>query len=306
MIDVFRARDYNFDVRGKVEKTEIPRPLQRLTGLRDDPAAGWLTPAGARSVAFSGWLAWIGYGIALYALGVLVPRILFRTVLPFFVSPLQMFVGTAFVGALLFPLARRFIVRFKNGKMRALVGQAVAADALQADDWSALEDEPDGRAISLVGWARRKLVLPAPVAGEPAIGIALGCVQSYEGVLESAHDFDLCDESGRAILISVAGGRLLGQPNVRVFGDDDGRMLVSSLDLPPGVTPTGDASVVRDGDPLMVVGFKKTVVDPALPGMRQAPVRMTVASFGGRPLLIYPIAAERRPTPGAADSARPG
>jgi hypothetical protein len=299
-IDLFRGEDYNFSVRGRAEKTEIPRPLQRLTGLRDDPAAGWLSPAGSRRVAITGWLAWAGYSLALYLLGVVIPRVLFRTVLPLFVSPFQMLIGTALVGALVFPFARRIVVRIKNARMQTLVAGVVATEALQADDWGALEQEPEGRAISLVGWARRKLALPAPVGGEPAIGIALACVQSYEGVLESAHDFELVDESGRAILISVAGGRLLGPPNVRVFTDDPGRMLVASLDLPAGATPTGDAFVVRDGDPLMIIGFKKTIVDPALPGMRQPPLRVTIASAGERPLLIYPIAAERRPTLDAA------
>jgi hypothetical protein len=277
-----------------------------LTGLRDDPAAGWLSGPKRRSLAIAAALPWFCYCAGLMFLGVALPRAVFGGLLSFLLAPGQLFLGTLVIGVLLFPFARRFVVRFENDRMHAFVSQTVAAEALNTDDWSVLNSEPDGRAVSLVGWARRRLVLPTQVAGEPAIGIALACVQSHEGVLESVHDFDLVDENGRAILISVAGGRLVGKPNVRVFSDDDGRMLVASLDLPPGVTPTGDAFVLRDGDPVMVAGFKTTVMDPELPGMRQPPVRTALASSGGRPLLVYQLVAERRPTAGGGPPPGPG
>ena len=56
--------------------------------------------------------------------------------------------------------------------------------------------------------------------------------------------------------------------------------------------------LLRDGDPLLIVGFKRSMVDPNEHGLRQAPVRATVASSPPRPLLIFPIAAERRVSSG--------
>ncbi len=276
-------------------KKEVRPPLHRLVGLRDDPAAAWLSAWDARKVALFGWLAWAIYSWLLYFVIVKLPLLLFGHVLVFLVSAFHLKLGAGALGTLLFPFMRRVIVRFKNGRMQLLVGDTVAREAVQADDWDALGDEADGQPISIVGWARGKLTLSRPIGGEPAIGVALACVQKYEGVLQSAHDFDLVDEHGRDIPVSVSGARLLGEPNLRVFSDDEGRMLVSSLDLPVGAMPTGDARVLRDGDPLMIVGFKDTAVDKSLFTIRGAPVRVTVTSSPTRPLLIYPIAAERRP-----------
>jgi len=58
-----------------------------------------------------------------------------------------------------------------------------------------------------------------------------------------------------------------------------------------------DAFVLRDGDPVMAVGFKQTVLDPAQTSLRAPPARTALASIAPRPLLIFPLAAERRPTP---------
>jgi hypothetical protein len=167
------------------------------------------------------------------------------------------------------------------------------------DDWSALHGEPDGRAVSLVGWVQGHHQLATPVGGKPCVGIALGCVQNYPGVVESVHDFDLVDDDGRALPIQVAGGRLLGEPNIHVFADAEGRLLVASLDLPAGAVSTNEALVLRDGDAVMVIGFKTTLVDPSEVGIRQAPVRTALASAEARPLLLYPIPGQRRPA-GAA------
>jgi len=53
--------------------------------------------------------------------------------------------------------------------------------------------------------------------------------------------------------------------------------------------------VLRDGDPVMAVGFKQTALDPTQASLRAPPARASVASAPPRPLLIWPIAAERRP-----------
>ncbi len=90
---------------------------------------------------------------------------------------------------------------------------------------------------------------------------------------------------------------MLGDPTVDLGGGDAQHVLIgSALDLPPrGRHPSGwRAFVVRDGDPLLIVGFRRSMVDPTEHGLRQSPVRAAVASSPPRPLLIFPIAAERR------------
>ena len=78
-------------------------------------------------------------------------------------------------------------------------------------------------------------------------------------------------------------------------------MLIASLDLPVGAVATGwDAFVLRDGDPVMAVGFKQTTLDPTQASLRSPPARTSLGSLPPRPLLIFPIAAERRPTAAVA------
>ena len=166
--------------------------------------------------------------------------------------------------------------------------------------WS---DTPDGQLVSLVGWARARERLANPICGERCIGVALDCKMSYAGILESLHDFDLVDEQGRSVPISVAGGRLLGTPNVRVFSDNEGRLLVASLDCRRARCRPATALALRDGDPLMVVGFKTSAFDPSAGGMRQEPVRASLASVPTRPLLVYALRAERNPATGGAPGA---
>jgi hypothetical protein len=73
--------------------------------------------------------------------------------------------------------------------------------------------------------------------------------------------------------------------------------LLTMLDLPLDVTPVGaDVFVLRDGDPVLVIGFKSTVVDPTLGAHRGPAERAGVASRSPRPLLICALPAERRPT----------
>jgi hypothetical protein len=272
--------------RGAVSIQEVPRPLHRLTPLHDDPASGWLSPAAQRTIETLGWLAWSAYVLALFALFALVQGAFYGP-LYFLQSGIQ-YALILTIAVSTAPAMRQAVVRLKHRRLRRLVTETVAAEALRIDDWGTLEGEPDGRVVSLVGRVRAGARLATPLGGEPCIGIALGCTQTYPGVLESGHDFALVDEHGRSIPIRVADGRLFGPPNARIFGDREGRLLVASLDLPAGATPTRDAFVVRDGDPLRVVGVKTTFVDPTQPGMRQAPLRIAITSSGTRPLLVYP------------------
>ena len=52
--------------------------------------------------------------------------------------------------------------------------------------------------------------------------------------------------------------------------------------------------MLRDGDPVLVVGFKTTTFDPNEVSRRNPTPRTALASSPPRPLLIFPIAAERR------------
>ena len=111
--------------------------------------------------------------------------------------------------------------------------------------------------------------LPERVAGEPCVGIALACHQKYPGVLETLNDFELVDEAGRTVPIQVAGARMLGAPNVNLTNAHERRLLIASLDLPVGAVATGwDAFVLRDGDPVMAVGYKQTALDPTQASLR--------------------------------------
>jgi hypothetical protein len=128
--------------------------------------------------------------------------------------------------------------------------------------------------------------------------------------MESVNDFDLVDEDGRALPIRVADARLIGPSNTIVQASDlEGQMVISSLDLPLAVEPLGwDVLAVRDGDPVMVIGFKTTIVDGGEAGARQAPVRTAIASAPPCPMLIYPIAGGG-PRPGSSPAGggpRPG
>ena len=42
---------------------EARRPLHRLTPLRDDPAAVWLTPPQRLRVTIAGWMSWSSFGL---------------------------------------------------------------------------------------------------------------------------------------------------------------------------------------------------------------------------------------------------
>ena len=149
--------------------------------------------------------------------------------------------------------------------------------------------------MSLVGWIKAHAKLPEPVAGQPCVGIALACHQRYPGVLETLSDFELVDEAGRTVPIQVAGARMLGESNVNLTNANERRLLIASLDLPVGAVATGwDAFVLRDGDPIMAVGFKQTALDPTQATLRAPAARPAVVSLATKPLLIFPIAGERR------------
>jgi hypothetical protein len=198
--------------------------------------------------------------------------------------------------ALVWPV-RRMIMRRLSARMAGMVRATTPGMGAEIDDFAELDRQADGTLVSVVGWIRAREQLPEAVGGEPCIGLALACHQKYPGVLETLSDFDLIDETGRAVLVQVAGARMLGDSNVNLTDGKARRLLIASLDLPVGAVATGwDAFVLRDGDPVMAVGFKQTVLDPTQTSLRAPPARTALASMSPRPLLIFPLAAERRPT----------
>jgi hypothetical protein len=190
---------------------------------------------------------------------------------------------------------RRAILRMRNAHTLALVRGSAPAEARAHDDWNALDGEPDGRVVSLVGWLRGRAHLTQAAGGERCVGLAVPCRQTYHAVLEMMNDFDLVDELGRTIPVQVADARLLGAPNVVLD-----QAAIDSLHLPVGTIPSRHALAFRDGDPVLVVGFKKTIVDPGQRGLRQAPVCVAIGSSLPRPLLLIPLDAERREMPRSA------
>ena len=276
------------------------RPLHRLTRLREDPASEWLSFAQRAQVAALGVLAFGGFGLFL---------LLFRIVVVLLMSQLVGYWGrlpivlSGILGAALLPSVRRSILRLQGHGAAVLVKRNTRS-AFPIDDWSQFEAQPDGRIVSIVGWVRSRLEIEYPVNGERSVGLAMPCEDTYPGVIETLHDFELTDDAGRAIAVRVADARMLGRPNVRLNRDRVHRLLIASLELPGGTVPaTMEAFVLRDGDPVMVVGFKHTFRDPDAYAARQTCLRPAIGSSLPRPLLIFPLAAERRTRSSAPEAA---
>jgi hypothetical protein len=276
-------------------KSEQVRPLHRLTPLRDDPVTGWLDRGELFRVRLTGWGGWAAFGISVLALRVVLGIVLVRL---YIVDPRVSGVAAAVIGVALIEPVRRAILRMQSAKAAAIARQKVASSARAVDEWSALDYHPDGALVSLVGWARGQLHLGQRVAGQPCIGLAVPCQQKYPGILETLHDFDLLDEGGQPVPVRVAGGRMLGEANTSLGGGTEQILLVASLGLPAGaLLSSWNAFAIREGDPLLVFGFKRTSIDPGMFGIRQAPSRSEIVSEPNRPMLIFAIGAERRVGP---------
>ncbi len=274
---------------------QTARPLHRLTPLRDDPAVAWLSGAEKLRIDLLGWLLWATFVVAIFVLRQLTRIAIFLFITPIFSGR----VATVVVGGLAAASAapvRRSILRIKNERMEKLLRRQ--ADDVAADDWAALAEEPDGNVISIVGWVRGHQHLPHQIGGESVVGVAVPCQHTFPGVFESLHDFDLVDEEGRSILIQASEGRLFGTPNVSLDSNEL-RVLFASLGVPSGATSSGwQIHTLRQGDPVMVVGTKQTILDPDDGGFRGPAPRLALASSRSPspacPLLIFSIDAERR------------
>lgn len=273
------------------------RSLHRLTPLRDDPAAAWLTPPQRMRVLMTGVFGWIVFSVVMNLM-FWAQVVLMANLFSFASLRVAAVVTTMTALALVWPV-RRMIMRRKAAKTADLVRTGSPSIAVAVDDFGELERQADGAVVSLVGWIRAGVQLSQLVGGDRCIGLALACHQRYPGVLETLHDFELIDEAGRAVSVHVADARMLGDSNVNLTDGGARMMLIASLNLPVGAVATGwDAFVLRDGDPVMVIGFKQTGIDPSQSSVRVAAARAAVASLPPRPLLIFPIAAERRPQTG--------
>src|SRR5262245_11731681 len=188
------------------------RPLHRLTPLRDDPAAAWLTRSQQLRVAMSGWFGWLMFSLFLKCL--FWGQVIVMAQTMGFVPIRLPGIITGMIGVALVWPARRMVLRRRSAKTAELVRESTPSLAVPIDDLSDLERQPDGTIVSLVGWIQARAQLTQPVAGEPAVGLALACQQKYPGVLETLNDFELVDEAGNTAFVQVAGGRMLGAPNV--------------------------------------------------------------------------------------------
>jgi hypothetical protein len=281
----------------------LPGPLHRLTRLKDEPAAGWLQPLDLTIVTVKGWAAWALYFASLYG----VRTAIWILTASYLDSPalMTMFGGVAariplivsgVLGAALIVPMRRTVVRIRASTIAKMAKQSATDSAVAVDDLSALGDEPDGRVVSLVGWVRGHGYLEHLVDGQRAVGLSLRCQDGLPFVMETMHNFDLVDEGGNEALISTGEGRLLGESNVQLSrASNDDRQLVLSLDLPSSAVPTDwNVFAVRDGDPVMILGTKTTIQDLTQIQHNRPINRAAVASTKKRPLLLFPLDAERR------------
>ena len=277
---------------GALGSEQTVRPLHRLTPLRDDPAFAWLTASEKLRIDALGWFLWAAFVVITFVVRQLVHVAIFTFVTPIFSGRISIFIVGGLAAALA-PGIRRSILRAKNTRLETLLrGQA---DEVAADDWVALESAPNDTVVSAVGWVRGRQHLSKPIGGEAAVGVAIPCQHRFPGVFESLHDFELVDEEGRAILILASEGRMFGTPNV-ALDSHELRHLYADLGVPSGATNSGwQIHSLRSGDPVMVVGHKQTVIDPNEPSFRGPHGRLALASAPPCPLMIFTLAAERRP-----------
>ena len=265
-------------------------PLHRMTPLRDDPAAAWLSPEERSRVGilvFSLWaLFWIAVPPAFLSLSAGLAY-----VLPIYsVRVAAIIIATSVAGV--FRAVRRAILRTRSERIEQILRRD-AAD-LAADDWTALAAEPNDTIASVVGWVRGRQHLAHPIGNERAVGVGVPCQDRFPGIFEALQDFDLVDEEGRSIFIQAAEARLYGEPNV-ALDSHQLRLLYAALEVPSGATPSGwYVHSLRDGDPVMVVGAKQELLDPADPGFRGPAPRPSLAAAPPRPLLIFSLPADRR------------
>lgn len=278
---------------GSFGSEQTVRPLHRMTPLRDDPALAWLSPGEKLRLDAVGWFWWAAFVVSTFVVRQIVCVAIFTLVTPIFAGRISIVIVGGLAAALA-PGIRRSILRTKSARMERLLRRQ--ANEVAADDWTALENEPNDTVVSAVGWVRGRRHLGQPIGGEPAVGVGLPCQHQFPGIFESLHDFDLVDEEGRSILIQASEGRMFGTPNV-ALDSHELRHLYADLGVPSGATNSGwYIHSLRSGDPVMIVGYKQTVIDPDEPSFRGPRRRLALASAPPCPLMVFALAAERRST----------
>jgi len=270
----------------------LPGPLHRVTRLRRDPAYGWLTYGGRWAVTLKGALAFI--------LAIVVIKVSWNLthwlIMDYYsgtgwMSP-PYFVATGVAATIAAPTwyFHHWLEAITTAKRARTDGMEAARPI---DDFQDLVAEPDGSIVSIVGWVRGHGYLLHRPGGQQAVGLAMHC--RGQNLVETLHNFDILDEAGNSALALAGGARLMGQPNVNLSrAEDEDRAVVHSLDLPAGVAPSyWTAYVIRDGDPVMVIGTKTTVHDMTQLQHGRPTARTAVATDGKRPLMVFPIDAER-------------
>jgi hypothetical protein len=267
------------------------RPLHRMTPFRDDPAAAWLSTGEKLWLDALGWLCWATFVATMLVLRIVTRVFAALLVGPFLAGRVSYMTVGALSAALVWPV-RRSILRMKVGRTEEILRRS--ADAVAMEDWEALAGEADGKLVTVYGWVRARARLDHPVGRETAVGVGLPCQDKFPGVFESLHDFDLVDEAGRSIFIRVDGGRMYGAPNVALDGHEL-RHLFAALGVPSGATASSwQVHALREGDPVMVVGFKQAEADPLVPSLREPVRSLALGSSASHPLLVFTIPAERR------------
>src|ERR1035438_7190669 len=112
---------------------ESQRPLQRLTTLRDDPAAAWLSPPGRLRVWLTAALGWGTFTLAVIAF-----KLVFFRALPFLllVPGRFKYAASGVLAVAIRPAVRRTILRQQSVRTAAILRQSAPAEVLSIDDWS--------------------------------------------------------------------------------------------------------------------------------------------------------------------------
>jgi hypothetical protein len=153
--------------------------MHRVTLLRNDPAAGWLTGSGRMGVLLKWGGVWVGYFL-------LVRVVFFVAKVAMDTSSLAAFdvtvMGWSFprlaavaVAALMLVPARHLANVVRAGAQARAAKQDAGDEAQAIDDYAALAEQAEGTVVSLVGWVRGHGYLEHTVGGHQAVGLALPC-----------------------------------------------------------------------------------------------------------------------------------
>ena len=200
------------------------------------------------------------------------------------------FARTGFIWIWWKPLAALFAGGWYTGDRasRALLRRRMRGLARGTVDLSRLRSEADGELVHVKGRVRAGEQVRALISGESCVmQRVVFTLDRDRWVHESARDFWLVGDDGRAALIAVDGARLIAaEPRLRPQDATPFRALTG---VSAGAVTAGEV-LLHDGDLVEIVGYKTQSVDPTVAALpRETPMRATLR--GGRllPLLISPM-----------------